>query len=213
MNDNDFNEMIKKAQSMIQNNQIPDDIKALVNNLQNSNSNTSNVSYNSSNNVTTNGSSNVSNNAYNTYKNNNYKNGTYTSNSNNYSSNYHSSSNHTGNSDSNYNSRNFNKTNINSNFQDKDSSSNNTYYSSTSNEQNNSNNNLNSMNIDMETLMKIQSIMSKMKNSSDDDMSKLLLSLKPYLRNGKKEKIDEYIQLIKMGKMTQLFDLFGGEKK
>ena len=37
MNNNDMNDMIKKAQSMIQNNQIPDDIKNLINNFQNSN--------------------------------------------------------------------------------------------------------------------------------------------------------------------------------
>ena len=61
--------------------------------------------------------------------------------------------------------------------------------------------------------MKIQNIMSKMKSANgNDDMSKLLMSLKPYLRDGKKEKVDEYIKLIKMGKMTQLFDGFGGDK-
>ena len=65
----------------------------------------------------------------------------------------------------------------------------------------------------MDTMIKIQKIMSKMKSfNNDDDMSKLLLSLKPYLRNEKKEKVDEYIKLIKMGKMTQAFDLFGGDK-
>ena len=49
-------------------------------------------------------------------------------------------------------------------------------------------------------------------NSSNDPRSNLLNSLKPYLRNEKKEKVDEYIKLIKMGKMTQAFDLFGGDK-
>ena len=61
--------------------------------------------------------------------------------------------------------------------------------------------------------MKLQNVMSKMKNSENDDMSKLLLSLKPYLRDGRKDKVDEYIQLIKMGKMTELFNSFGGDKK
>ena len=112
MNNNDLNEMMKKAQSMIQNNQIPDDIKKLINNMPNSNQNQNAVP-----------------------------------------------------------------------------------------------------DIDMETLMKLQSIMSKMKNSENDDMSKLLLSLKPYLRDGRKDKVDEYIQLIKMGKMTELFNSFGGDKK
>ena len=56
--------------------------------------------------------------------------------------------------------------------------------------------------------------MSKMKSAdSNDDMSKLLISLKPYLRDEKKGKIDEYIKLIRMGKMTQMFESFGGDKK
>ncbi len=81
-----------------------------------------------------------------------------------------------------------------------------------------SNNNINSNNdfpnIDIETMMRIQNIMSKMKSAdSNDDMSKLLISLKPYLRDEKKGKIDEYIKLIKMGKMTQMFESFGGDKK
>ena len=39
------------------------------------------------------------------------------------------------------------------------------------------------------------------------------MSLKPYLRDTKKEKLDEYMKLIKMGKMTQLFNSFGGDQK
>ena len=200
MNDNDFNEMLKKAQSMIQNNQIPDDIRALVNNLQNSNGSSSNGSYSGSANGSSAGSYNGSANgssagSYNCSANGSSV-GSYNG-SNNATSNgsFNRLNNSTINSSANV-SNNANNTYGNNNYKNSDS-----------------NNNLNTSNIDMETLMKIQKIMSKMKNSSDDDMSKLLLSLKPYLRNGKKEKIDEYIQLIKMGKMTQLFDLFGGEKK
>ena len=132
MNNNDMNDMIKKAQSMIQNNQIPDDIKNLINNFQNSNT---------------------------------------TSNS--------------------------QRNNINSN----------------DNKLNSQNNDSKIPDIDIETMMKLQKIMSQMNNSNDDDMSKLLLSLKPYLRDTKKDKLDEYIKLIKMGKMTQLFNSFGGEQK
>ena len=185
MNDNDLNEMIKKAQSMIQNNQIPDDIKSLINNLQNSNNNTS---------------SNVNN----TYRNNSYN---YSSSNNQKNNSNNNSSNSTYSNNTNFNNGNYNNTEKkynNSNYQNSSQVSN-----------NNEKSDLNSItsNIDMETLMKIQNIMSKMKNSDNDDMSKLLLSLKPYLRDGRKEKIDEYIQLIKMGKMTQFLDLFGGDKK
>ena len=200
MNDNDLNEMIKKAQSMIQNNQIPDDIKSLINNLQNSNNNTSSNVNNT-----------YRNNSYNYSSSNNQKN-----NSNyNYSNNKYNSNNNSSNSS--YNNNNFNNGNYNtekkynnSNYQNSSQVSNNKNFSN-----DNEKSDLNSItsNIDIETLMKIQNIMSKMKNSDNDDMSKLLLSLKPYLRDGRKEKIDEYIQLIKMGKMTQFLDLFGGDKK
>ena len=86
-------------------------------------------------------------------------------------------------------------------------------YDTDNSNQNNNNINSDFPNIDIETMMKLQGVMSKMKSfNNDDDMSKLLMSLKPYLRNEKKEKVDEYIKLIKMGKMTQAFDLFGGDK-
>ncbi len=180
MNDNDLNEMIKKAQYMIQNNQIPDDIKNLVNNFQNQNNS-------SSSNVQSTNNRNVSNNYSNT-QNTNSRNYTNMKNS------------------SNYNSTNsFNTYNTGNN--------NNSFNNTQNNSVRNNSGDSQAPNIDMETLLKLQSIMSKMKNSSDDDMSRLLLSLKPYLRNGKKEKIDEYIQLIKMGKMTQILNSFGGEKK
>lgn len=159
MNDNDMANMIKKAQEMINNNQIPNELKNLVKNMQTNSANSQNNR----------------------------------------------------NNPNNYNSKdNFNK--YSSSYAQKNN--NNDYRSGTSNS-NHSNNEENSSfpNIDIETMMKIQSIMSKMKSfNNDDDMSKLLISLKPYLRNEKKEKVDEYIKLIKMGKMTQAFDLFGGDK-
>ncbi len=61
--------------------------------------------------------------------------------------------------------------------------------------------------IDVETIMKIKSVMDKM-NASDSPRSKLLLSLKPYLNDNKKEKIDQYIQL---SKIIELLPLIGGE--
>ena len=175
MNDNDMSEMIKKAQYMIQNNQIPDDIKNLINNFQSSNNfNSSNINSKSYNN---------SNNTYNNSKNN--------SNYNNYYNQNQSYKNYSKNNSSN------------SNNNDTNSSQNSSHNSSSSS----------ASDIDMETLMKIQNIMSKIKSSDNDDMSRLLLSLKPYLRDGRKDKIDEYIKLIKMGKMTQFMNSFGGDKK
>ena len=66
-------------------------------------------------------------------------------------------------------------------------------------------------NIDMNAIM---SLVNKLNSqASDDDMSRLLFALKPYLRNERKEKVDEYVKLVRMGKIAQLMDLFGGGKK
>ena len=46
MNNDDMNNMIKKAQEMIQNNQIPDELKNMVANMQKSSTNTNNIYYN-----------------------------------------------------------------------------------------------------------------------------------------------------------------------
>ena len=173
MNNEEMNNMIRKAQEMIQNNQIPDELKNMVANMQSSNnSNNSNHNFGKNN--------------YNSNNNNNNRN---------YSSNYS------------------NKPDYNKYFSTY-SQKNNYPKQDTFNGNNSENTNNDFPNIDVETMMRIQNIMSKMKSAdSNDDMSKLLLSLKPYLRDEKKSKIDEYIKLIKMGKMTQMFESFGGDKK
>ena len=113
---------------------------------------------------------------------------------------------------------NFQKSNSNNNYNPNPKQTNNNQknyntYSQMNNRQTSSSNSNNSMpDIDMATLMKMQSIMSKMKISDNDDMSRLLLSLKPYLRDEKKDKIDEYIKLIKMGRLTQVIESLGGDK-
>ncbi len=114
---------------------------------------------------------------------------------------------------------NFQKSNSNNNYNPNPKQINNNQknyntYSQMNNRQTSSSNSNNSMpDIDMATLMKMQSIMSKMKSSDNDDMSRLLLSLKPYLRDEKKDKIDEYIKLIKMGRLTQVIESLGGDKR
>ena len=114
---------------------------------------------------------------------------------------------------------NFQKSNYNNNYNPNPKQTNNNQknyntYSQMNNRQTSSSNSNNSMpDIDMATLMKMQSIMSKMKSSDNDDMSRLLLSLKPYLRDEKKDKIDEYIKLIKMGRLTQVIESLGGDKR
>ena len=82
--------------------------------------------------------------------------------------------------------------------------SSNTENSNANNTTKNSNNSFDFSNIDMNTILKMKSIMDKM-NNSNDPRSNLLYSLKPYLREGRKEKIDQYANLLNIAKMTELF--------
>lgn len=82
--------------------------------------------------------------------------------------------------------------------------SNNTENSNANSTTKNSNNSFDFSNIDMNTILKMKSIMDKM-NNSNDPRSNLLYSLKPYLREGRKEKIDQYANLLNIAKMTELF--------
>ena len=58
-------------------------------------------------------------------------------------------------------------------------------------------------NIDFETILKMKSMIDDL-NKKDDPRSNLLYSLKPYLRKTKQEKIDQYINLFKISKITNL---------
>lgn len=64
-------------------------------------------------------------------------------------------------------------------------------------------------NIDFETFLKMKSIMDKM-NVKDNPRSKLLLSLKPYLKEDRKNKLDQYIQL---SKLMEILPFLGGDLK
>lgn len=86
-----------------------------------------------------------------------------------------------------------------------------------SNSENNSNssNNLNSSNtsnntgnfdfskIDMNTILKMKSVMDKL-NTSNDPRSNLLYSLKPYLREERKGKLDQYANLLNVAKIADI---------
>lgn len=138
MNNNDLNDMLKKAQEMINNNQVPDEIKDLASKFKSDEVSSEN-----------------------------------------------SASGNIGNLNNTQSSNDGSKANSNNSSQ------------------------FDFSNIDIGTLMKVQGMLSKLNSASDDDMTKLLFALKPYLRNEKKEKVDEYIKLVRMGKMTELFDLLG----
>lgn len=87
--------------------------------------------------------------------------------------------------------------------------SNNSVHSNNSNSNANSSsnstniNNFDFSNIDINTIMKMKNIMQKM-NSTNDPRSNLLASLKPYLRDNKKEKLDQYSNLMNFAKVAEL---------
>ena len=85
-------------------------------------------------------------------------------------------------------------------------SNNNSTSSSTSNSDSRTNSsNFDFNNIDINTMMKMKNIIEKMNNSSDP-RSNLLQSLKPYLRNEKKDKLDQYSKILNMTNLMELFN-------
>lgn len=81
-----------------------------------------------------------------------------------------------------------------------------------SDSQNSSNSN-DSFNLDFETILRLQKIMSSMKNQKNDPRTNLLLSLKPYLKESRQQKVEQYINIFKMTKVLDLLNNSGGENK
>lgn len=67
----------------------------------------------------------------------------------------------------------------------------------------------NTMNLDMDTILKMKSVIDNL-NQSNDPRSNLLYSLKPYLRDSKKGKLDQYVNLLNM---TKIADLLNNQKE
>ena len=65
------------------------------------------------------------------------------------------------------------------------------------------------MNLDMATIMKMKKVMDSMNLNKDDPRAELLNSLKPYLKQSRKEKVDQYIKLLSMGKVAEVFNSLG----
>lgn len=78
---------------------------------------------------------------------------------------------------------------------DKSSSSNN----SSSSESTSANN------IDINTMLKIKEMMDKINSSHNDKRSNLLLALKPYLRESRQTKLDQYMKLLNMAPLLEMF--------
>lgn len=93
---------------------------------------------------------------------------------------------------------NINNSNINDSHADEHKDQSNTDFS-----------NLNLNNLDMNTMMKITSALSQM-NNKNDPRANLLYSLKPYLRDSKKNKLDQYAQLLNI---TKIADIMKNDKK
>lgn len=76
---------------------------------------------------------------------------------------------------------------------------------STKNNSSNNSNNFDFSNLDINTIMKMKSVMEKM-NTSNDPRSNLLNSLKPYLREERKGKIDQYSNIMNIAKIAELLN-------
>lgn len=84
-------------------------------------------------------------------------------------------------------------------------------FKSSSEEQDSNNNN--NFNFDINTMLKMKKIMDKMNSKSNDPRSNLLLSLKPYLNNNRKEKLEQYMQFLNISKIIEVFQSEGGADK
>lgn len=82
----------------------------------------------------------------------------------------------------------------------------------------NSNNSFNDSNsaipdIDINTILKMKQITDSMKTNKNDPRANLLISLKPYLKESRQKKVDQYIGLFGLGKAFEMFNSLGGENK
>lgn len=81
--------------------------------------------------------------------------------------------------------------------------------SQNNNNNNSDNNNNNLNNIDINTVMKLASSIKS--SSKNDPRNNLLNALKPYMRDSKKEKMDNYINMIDMAKIASLLNNKGNK--
>lgn len=73
------------------------------------------------------------------------------------------------------------------------------------NTSNHSSSDSNNLNIDMNTVLKMKSIMDNM-NNKNDPRANLLYSLKPYLRDSKKNKLDQYVNMLNISKIADIMN-------
>ena len=68
----------------------------------------------------------------------------------------------------------------------------------------------NNFNLDFETIMKMKRAMDIFNSSKNSPEANLLLSLKPYLNNSRKQKLDQYMQFLNISKVLEIFNNNGG---
>lgn len=77
--------------------------------------------------------------------------------------------------------------------------------------------NSNDSTIDIETILKIKEIISKINKNQNSPRNNLLHALKPYLENDKQEKLEKYIKIANLLSILEDFDVkldfFNDEKK
>ena len=63
----------------------------------------------------------------------------------------------------------------------------------------------NPIGITPDMLLAAQAIFSKMSQSGEDDRTRLLMSLKPYMRESRRDSIDSAVKMLNMAQMSQFF--------
>ena len=89
----------------------------------------------------------------------------------------------------------------------------NNFKNSSSNNSSNESNNSSDPEIDINTILKMKQIIDSMNSNKDDPRANLLMSLKPYLKESRKKKVDQYVKLFGLGKAFETFNFLGGENK
>lgn len=67
-------------------------------------------------------------------------------------------------------------------------------------------------NLDFDTILKMKSILEKI-NNKNNPRNNLLYSLKPYLRESRQKKLDQYVNLLSISEITSLFKKEKGDEK
>ena len=68
-------------------------------------------------------------------------------------------------------------------------------------------------NLDLETMLKIKNILDTMQSAKNTPEANLLASLKPYLNNNRKQKLDQYMQFLNISKIIDVFNQTNGGVK